>query len=84
MPIPGAVCGPKICTLIHRFPQQLEKNSVDEKNVNHYLRREIEPRSLRTLRLSSDDAISLTAVAWPRLNRETRRFYGSVWRVRGA
>jgi hypothetical protein len=51
------------CTSAHRFAQRFDQNLIDGTNEKHYLARQIEPGSLRTLRLSLQGAASLTAVA---------------------
>src|SRR5258707_11312255 len=53
----------EICTSVHRFAQRFEQNLIDGANGNLYLARQIEPGSLRTLRINLRGAASLTAVA---------------------
>jgi hypothetical protein len=44
------------CTLIHKFAQIFPHNSIDALQHCDYLPRQIEPGSVRTLRLSSKGA----------------------------
>jgi len=43
------------CTTIHSFAQSFRQNLIDALRQNFYLAHQIEPRSLRTLRLSFED-----------------------------
>jgi hypothetical protein len=52
----------EFCTIIHRFAQWFAQNLIDDGNGKDYLARQIEPGSLRTLRVNLDGAASLTAV----------------------
>src|SRR6266550_4618309 len=70
----------EFCTTVHRFAQSCEQNFIDVANGKHYLARQIEPGSFRTLRINLEGAASLTAVA-PRdrtakLEALTKRFGG--------
>jgi len=51
------------CTRVHRYAQGFDQNLIDGANGNHYLARQIEPGSFRTLRINLEGAISLTADA---------------------
>jgi hypothetical protein len=53
----------KFCTPFHRNAQSSDHNLIDGADGKHYLARQIEPGSLRTLRLGLEGAASLTAVA---------------------
>ena len=53
----------EFCTSVHRFAQSCEQNFIDVANGKHYLARQIEPGSFRTLRINLEGAASLTAVA---------------------
>src|SRR5260370_36044398 len=64
---------------VHRFPQRFDQNLIDGASGDYYLARQIDPGSLRPLRLSLEDAASLTAGCSARLNCEARSLYGSVW-----
>ncbi len=46
----------RFCTCVHRFAQSLQQNSIDVVKENEYLARQIEPGSLRTLRVSFEGA----------------------------
>jgi len=51
------------CTPVHRFAQRFDQDLIDGANGKHYLARQIEPGSLRTLRINLRGAASLTVVA---------------------
>src|SRR6266478_1229544 len=53
--------GGNFCTSVHRFAQSCEQNFIDVANGKHYLARQIEPGSFRTLRINLEGAASLTA-----------------------
>ena len=53
--------GANFAQAVHRFPQRFDQNLIDGASGNYYLARQIEPGSLRTLRLGLEDAASLTA-----------------------
>ncbi len=53
----------EFCTSVHRFAQSCEQNFIDGANGKHYLARQIEPGSFRTLRINLEGAASLTAAA---------------------
>jgi hypothetical protein len=44
------------CTTMHRFAQSFDQNLIDVLERNFYRARQIEPGSLKTLRLSFEDA----------------------------
>jgi len=44
------------CTPVHRFAQVFDQNLIDAENEKDYLARQIEPGSLRTLRISLEGA----------------------------
>jgi len=48
---------------MHRFAQRFDQILIDGANGNHYLATQIEPGSLRTLRINLEGAASLTAAA---------------------
>jgi hypothetical protein len=51
------------CTPVHRFAQEFRENSIDGAKGKYYFAFQIEPGSLRTLRINLEGAASLTAVA---------------------
>jgi hypothetical protein len=51
------------CTRVHRFAQEFDTNLIDGANGKYYFASQIEPGSLRTLRINLEGATSLTAVA---------------------
>jgi hypothetical protein len=58
-------CTRSFCTCVHRFAQGCDQILIDEEKENHYCALQIEPGSLRTLRVNLDGGASLTA-ATPR------------------
>src|SRR6266849_2925688 len=46
----------RFCTCVHTFAQSFRQNSIDCLKQNEYLARQIEPGSLRTLRVSFEGA----------------------------
>jgi hypothetical protein len=56
------------CTIVHRFAQRFAPNLIDAENKKLYLAPQIEPGSLRTLRLSLQGA-----AASPQLRRGIER-----------
>jgi hypothetical protein len=55
--------GREFCTSVHRFAQSFEQNLIDGANEKFYFAHQIEPGSLRTLRINLEGAASLTAAA---------------------
>jgi hypothetical protein len=58
-----AVSRREFCTPVHRFAQEFAENSIDGAKGKYYFACQIEPGSLRTLRINLEGAASLTAVA---------------------
>jgi hypothetical protein len=48
---------------MHRFAQEFDANLIDGAERKYYFACQIEPGSLRTLRINLEGATSLTAVA---------------------
>ena len=46
----------RFCTAVHTFAQSLQQNSIDGLKQNEYRSRQIEPGSLKTLRVSFEGA----------------------------
>jgi hypothetical protein len=55
--------GWKFCTCVHRFAQRFDENLIDGENGKDYFALQIEPGSLRTLRINLEGAANLTVVA---------------------
>jgi hypothetical protein len=72
----------EFCTGVHRFAQVFARNLIDEEKGKDYFAFQIEPGSLRTLRINLEGAASFTAGCAARLNREARSLNGFVWRAR--
>jgi hypothetical protein len=72
----------EFCTIVHRFAQVFDQNLIDGENEKDYFAFQIEPGSLRTLRINLEGASSLTAECAARLNREARSLNGFVWKAR--
>jgi hypothetical protein len=72
----------EFCTIVHRFAQVFDQNLIDGENEKDYFAFQIEPGSLRTLRINLEGASSLTAECAARLNREARSL--SRFRLEGA
>jgi hypothetical protein len=53
----------KFCTIVHRFAQVFETNLIDGENEKDYFPFQIEPGSLRTLRINLEGAANLTVDA---------------------
>jgi hypothetical protein len=53
----------EFCTIVHRFAQVFDTNLIDGANGNIYFAFQIEPVSLRTLRINLEGAANLTVVA---------------------
>ncbi|PYU48793.1 MAG: hypothetical protein DMG48_18880 [Acidobacteria bacterium] len=70
------------CTLVHRFAQVFDTNLIDDEKRNIYLAHQIEPGSLRTLRINLEGAARLNIGRAARLNREARSLNGFVWKAR--
>jgi hypothetical protein len=51
------------CTPVHRNAQEFGENSIDGTKEKYYFASQIEPGSLRTLRINLEGAASLTAAA---------------------
>jgi hypothetical protein len=58
-----AVTRQNFCTPVHRFAQEFGENLIDGAKGKYYFASQIEPGSLRTLRINLEGAASLTAVA---------------------
>jgi hypothetical protein len=53
----------KFCTTVHRFAQWFKQNLIDGANRKNYFACQIEPGSLRTLRINLEGAANLTVAA---------------------
>jgi hypothetical protein len=69
---------------MHRFAQCFAQISIDGAIVKVYLAHQIEPGSLRTLRLSLEGAASLNSGCAENLNCEARSLDGSIEKARHA
>jgi hypothetical protein len=58
-----AVTRRNFCTPVHRFAQEFGANLIDGAKGKYYFASQIEPGSLRTLRINLEGAASLIAVA---------------------
>ena len=72
----------EFCTIVHRFAQVFDTNLIDGANGKIYFAFQIEPVSLRTLRINLEGAARLNIGCAARLNRKARSLNGFVWRVR--
>jgi hypothetical protein len=61
--VPSSARVKNFCTIVHRFAQRCTHILIDAENRKIYLAHQIEPGSLRTLRINLEGAASLTAVA---------------------
>jgi len=73
--------GQEFCTSVHRFAQLCDQNLIDGADNYIYLAPQIEPGSLRTLRINLEGAARLNIGCAARLNREARSLNGFVWRA---
>src|SRR6267143_2248952 len=71
----------EFCTIVHRFAQVFEQNLIDAVNRKIYFAFQIEPGSLRTLRINLEGAARLNIGCAARLNRKARSLSGFVWRA---
>jgi len=72
----------EFCTIVHRFAQVFDQNLIDGENGKDYFAFQIEPGSLRTLRINLEGAARLNIGRAARLNREARSLNGFVWKAR--
>ena len=72
------------CTIVHSFAQCFIHISIDAANEKAYFAFQIEPGSVRTLRLSFQGAASLNSSCAEKLNCEARGLGGFIERARHA
>jgi hypothetical protein len=71
-----------ICTVMHRNAQSWEQNLIDGEKRKDYLAPQIEPKSLRTLRLGFEGAAKRNSGCAANLNCKARSLCGAVWKAR--
>src|SRR5260370_17239920 len=68
----------EFCTIVHRFAQVFDQNLIDAVNRKIYFAFQIEPGSLRTLRINLEGAARLNIVCAARLNRKALILTGFI------